>query len=350
MLAVAGKLYPASFDGNTIATWVSDLCKGLVDEADLPTAIQTKSFNSKFLQAVSDTYTALGNRTDYNQFTKYFDLLKHFTAGMRSAMKYRPETEDYNRVEYHLPLYTMLKAQTWPGSLCWYDSHNFYHIPKMMRRWGSLGLVSQEGMEGWQKVLNQVLRMGNGFANAGAVPIAVKEAGPDEVQEYMDRRAETKIKAKWVYEQALLKDTAKLNDSLDAYEILKDTTVTWPYFCDQWKRYSSGTRILLKALSRFRLRKARAQGTRSTYYKDLLRMYREYWANTPDDVGLKDKFTRKKLRKARQDAWAKVMCGPPRVSNPLEQQLHTDYDAPDIAACGFHAIHPCQRSHYTWAQ
>ena len=30
-------------------------------------------------------------------------------------------------------------------------------------------LVSQEGMEAWQKKLNEVLRMGNGFANAGAI-------------------------------------------------------------------------------------------------------------------------------------------------------------------------------------
>ena len=47
-------------------------------------------------------------------------------------------------------------------------------------------------MEAWQKQLNEVLRMGNGFANAGAVPKKVKRKGKHAVEEYKSKRAADK--------------------------------------------------------------------------------------------------------------------------------------------------------------
>ena len=93
--------------------------------------------------------------SDWDQFTRYFELLKNFSLGLQAAMKLRPCPGDYDFVEYHLPLYAIQKAMFWPGSLCWYDNHNIYHVAYMMRKWGSLGLVSQEGMEGGRKYLTK---------------------------------------------------------------------------------------------------------------------------------------------------------------------------------------------------
>ena len=65
----------------------------------------------------------------------------------------------------------------------------------LLQSWGSLRLISQEGMEAWQKQLNEVLRLNNGFANAGAIPKAVKALGwaaPGGVRDYMQKRKEDK--------------------------------------------------------------------------------------------------------------------------------------------------------------
>ena len=315
----------------------------------MPHAIRTKKFNSDFLQAVADTFTALNDSAAYAQFTKFFELLKHFTIGMKSAMKMRPTEADYDLVEYHLPMYALRKAMLWPGSLAWYDNHNLYHLPHMMRKWGSLGLVSQEGMEGWQKVLNQILRMGNGFANAGAIPIAVKEQGPQAVLEYLLKRKEGKSQAKWVYDQALLKDYSTLSSSLDAYHELAPLIRTWNYFTARWLRYEQGTLLTVRWVGWWRLRKAREKG--STYYKELLDMYKAYWEGTTAEDREKPLFERHRLRTQRHARWADAKRGAmyPRINAPLEQQI-----VPGILlqrqAQAYHAVHPCQRTAEDWLE
>ena len=79
----------------------------------------------------------------------------------------------------------------------------------------SMRLVSQEGMEAWQKKLNEVLRMGNGFANAGPIPHDVVQAGQAAIDAYKSKRAEDKpSNAQWVYDQALLQQHAYMNDTI----------------------------------------------------------------------------------------------------------------------------------------
>lgn len=326
---------------------MDDLYKGLVLEKDLPGAILRKKFESNFLQAVCDTFTAMNKHSDWDQFTRYFDLLKNFSLGLTAAMKLRPSPSDYDVVEYHLPLYALQKAMFWPGSLCWYDNHNIYHVPYMMRKWGSLGLVSQEGMEGWQKVLNQVLRMGNGFANAGAIPKEVHARGPEAVKEYLTQRAEGKLRAKWVYDQALMKDYATLSGSLEAFHSLAGLTVTWGYFCKQWERYEKGTRLVVKLVASWRRRRAIRTG--SSYYSDLRKMYESYWTGySQEDIRKLPKYDRDCLRAQRHAKWSEAMHGPeyPRINNSLERQLVPGFDEKYTRA--FHALHPCQRTRMAW--
>ena len=315
-------------------------------EEDLQSAIRRRKFKSLFLQAVADTYTALKKDSDYDQFTKFFPLLKSFAIGLKAAMKMRPTEEDYDLVEYHLPLYALEKAMLWPGSLCWYDNHNIYHVAAMMRKWGSLGLVSQEGMEGWQKVLNQILRMGNGFANAGAIPKAIKEQGPEAVLEYLKQRKEGKVPCKWVYDQALLKDYANLNSSIDAHHKLDVLPRAWPYFCKRWTRYEAGTCMVIKIMARVRRWKAKEKN--SNYYSELLDMYKKYWEGTTVEDRQKSVFERHRLRALRHSKWADAMHGPnyPRINCALEQQLVPGLITPHARA--YHAVHPCQRTRQPW--
>lgn len=296
-------LYPHSFDGPSVARWIEDLHCGLVG-VDMDAAWRAKRFKgSVWLQALTDSYSKLGMTDDYEQLREMLPMLRSFALGYGSALKLRPCEQDYHVVAEHLPKYAVEKALLWPGSLTWYDNHALYHLPGMMERWGSLGLISQEGMEGWQKVLNEILRMSNGFANAGRIPEAIKRMGEAAVAKYMEeRKADMPSSAKWVFQQTLLQKYHDLSDCFDACADLKacGRVYEWPIFCLLWERYMVMSKVLLRALSRFRLRRARATG--STYYTQLLEHYHEYWKvqadYTADDLSEHQK--RLQSRKARR--------------------------------------------------
>lgn len=329
-------------------TWIRDLRVGLITEVDLPTAIRKRKFNSKFLQAVANCYTRLRRREDYDQLTKYFPMLKHYIIGMESAMKLRPTPEDYDLVDYHLPLYVLHKAMFWPGQLSWYDCLNLYHVAAMLRRWGSLGLVSQEGMEGFQKVLNQIFRLGNGFANAGAVKHAIKDT--EEEADYLAARKEKKSKAKWVYEQALLKDYPTLSDSLKRHEELENTAVTWDYYCRRIDRYSAGIYLVIKLMGTWRLRRARLQ--ESTYYTNLLELYHSAWEGYPtkEELKQKSKFERCTLRTQRLLAYARLTKAQQhaRLMPAFAEQVGRTDVCDDKPSWPFHALHPCRFTTRHW--
>ena len=144
---------------------------------------------SKFLTSLCRTYSALGMQQELDQLYAALPVLQSFATGFRAAMQMRPGPDDYRLVAEELPRFAVEKARLWPGKLRWYDNHCLYHLPYMMRKWGSLGLISQQGMEGWQKMLNEVLRLGNGFANAGRIPRIVLRAGEARRAQYLLRRA-----------------------------------------------------------------------------------------------------------------------------------------------------------------
>jgi len=144
-------------------------------------------------------------------------------------------------------------------------------LGEMMEKWGSLRLVSQEGMEAWQKKLNEILRLNNGFANAGAIPKAIKAQGEGKVKEYMEARAKDKPSpARWVFEQGLIQQHAYLVD----VERVRDSLET----------------------------------AGRTFYAALLAAHREYFRDvgselTADDLDEKEK--RRQTRRIRRVAYAK---------------------------------------------
>ena len=100
--------------------------------------------------------------------------------------------------------------------------------------------MSQEGMEAWQKKLNELLRTGNGFANAGAIPKSEKRKGKAAVAAYMARRdADRPNSAQWVYEQAMVQQHAYSTDVYAQRDALRQSgkVVGWKDFDTWWKRY-----------------------------------------------------------------------------------------------------------------
>ena len=68
----------------------------------------------------------------------------------------KPSEADYAAVERHLPRYVVGKLKLWEGSNTWYDNECLYTLGAQHEKWGSLRLMSQEGMEAWQKKLNEL--------------------------------------------------------------------------------------------------------------------------------------------------------------------------------------------------
>ena len=208
------KVYEASFDGTAVEAWINDLDDAF--SAQEPTAnFGLAKSKSKFLQGVALTYQELNAESDYANFVLTLPVLKHWARAMRIALTSKPQRHEFAEAQTELALFFASKMLKWPKSNSWYDNECLYNIGYLLEKWGSLRLVSQEGMEAWQKKLNEVLRMGNGFANAGAIPHDVVQAGQAAIDAYKSKRAEDKpSNAQWVYDQALLQQHAYMNDTI----------------------------------------------------------------------------------------------------------------------------------------
>ena len=166
-------------------------------------------------------------------------------------------------------------------------------------------------MEGWQKKLNDILRLNNGFANAGAIPKDVHRMGEAAVDAYMEARANDKpSSAQWVYQQAILKQHAQWVEVLKRVQDLKDTErhMDWGRFVVLWQRYLACATMYVWSLARVRQREARRRGI--GYYSRLLSSVR--YVNAAVDPGeltagdLSAAEKAKQERVIRRDRWAKM--------------------------------------------
>jgi hypothetical protein len=147
------------------------------------------------------------------------------------------------------------------AELCWYDWQMWSDLPKLFEQVGSLRLLSQEGMEGQQRLNNEISKRSNGWSNAGRIPNAISErtlcaqtAGPHSHHQltlthtgrvrvsaeamgdiakaaYMRVRAKLKPKpAEWMYQQQLLHFLADADETQSAAKALAATeegTMDW---------------------------------------------------------------------------------------------------------------------------
>lgn len=317
------EVYAASLDGTDVENWIIDLYAALVN-ADESHLLEEDwglmKSKSKFLRGVANTYKTLSEKSTvgkagYALLKKALPVLRHWAAGMRLALAYKPRTEDYDKVKEELALYFSSKMLLWPESNTWYDNECLYTFGAMHAKWGSLRLVSQEGMEAWQKKLNEVLRLGNGFANAGAIPKDVKEAGQAAVDAYMIKRKDAiPSSAQWVYEQAMLQQHAYTHDVLSARDELRreGKLIEWADFVDYWRRYMvcAAMRCRLRARSRrgvggavvsgkYVLKQQRPAPAGNLYAK-LLADHKAYWASVDEYLTAEDLGDMEKARQQRR--------------------------------------------------
>jgi hypothetical protein len=241
--------------------------------------------DSIFLKGLAKTFKELDATDDYEQLLKALPMLRSYAISMRAALKMRPSKDDYALVDKHMRLYALHKALLWPGELTWYDTQLLYAFPELMRKWGSLRLLCQEGMEAWQKVLNDILRLGNGFANVGAIPKSTTAAGEAAVEAYMAKRAADRPNdAHWVYNQATLRQHAEDADVLKQLATLAATPgrcVLWrSEYCVWWSRWMAAARLFAFLRKKvLRWAPGRAGGPRNRdYYQALLAAHRRWWA------------------------------------------------------------------------
>ena len=163
-------------------------------------------------------------------------------------------------------------------------------------------------------MLNEVLRLGNGFANAGAIPKIIKRAGERAIRLYLDARAASKpSNARWVFEQATFRTHTHFTAALAAKvkQMEAQLEFEWSDFCTYWLRYMAMTHATLRWVSRFRLRRARAmESVESNYYTRLMDQHNAYWAASSraplSAVDLSIAEQRQQRREYRREQYDKV--------------------------------------------
>lgn len=295
-------VYKLSLDGTAVERLIGDLLPVFADDAPtdgltrrgLASPLPNDGEGKVFLRALAQTYEALGSDfiATYDRFVAAIPMIRHWTIGMHLAFRLKPEHGDYRLVQEHLALYVACKLRWMAApSTSWYDDECLYTFGRLHEYWGSLRLVSQEGMEAWQKKLNEVLRQSNGYANAGAIPKAVKRGGKKKRKAYMEKRAaERPSSAQWIYEQAMLQQHAYHADVHAARDVLRDAghVVQHDAFSTAWRRYMVAGKFRCRLLARVRCGatwEQQALGSSppagDSYYKSLLREYHAYYDPPP---------------------------------------------------------------------
>ena len=293
---------------------VDDLSEDLAKAAlvDLGAELAAGKFTSSFMQGYHDTLREMEMTTAVENLLPRLEMLRHWALGMQSALKTRPSNgvkdgthelsdDDYHSVEHHYSMYIALKVQLFPKRLTWYDWHCYNAFGLLMRQWGSLRLMSQEGtpwaaprppspappppltlwrmragMEAWQKILNDMMRRCNAFAGHH-VPDHVLEAGADAVEAHLCAHVaeNAKTKEQWVFDEAQVSYKAYHQYALGRQEelIAASRMMDWrTKFCPYWSYYSAGTLLTCRIIGRYRLRRQPER------YKALLQEHVDYYA------------------------------------------------------------------------
>ena len=194
-----GELNKVSFNGTEVRIMVADLLRGQ---------------HSLLLKAIEMTYAKLDVAESTSRLAEWRVVMHHWARAMHAGYKLRARKGDRLAFREHSLLYATLKSAIRPGITNWYDWQVFSAMPDMFDKYGSLMLLSQEGMEASQKRLNMVMRLNNNFSNAGRIPYVVKRAGLAQVQAYLKDRKRKKAKpAEWLYWRCICSFFAAFSDA-----------------------------------------------------------------------------------------------------------------------------------------
>ncbi|KAL1515173.1 hypothetical protein AB1Y20_004241 [Prymnesium parvum] len=235
-----GQLNKVTLNGEEVRVMIDDLLCG----------------HSMLLQIISNTYSHLGDGDDCTHMHMWTDVLFHWATAMRAGYKLRATPADREIFREHTQWYVMKKAQIRSGTTVWYDWQLYSAFPSMFDKFGSLMLISQEGMEACQKRANMLMRLGNGFANAGRIPWGVLRAGKDSVKAYLaNRKRQQKTPEQWLWWKNLVGFASTYHAVLERVEDHRRAgrTLDWTgQFVPEWESCRAISTIHRKLLARAR--------------------------------------------------------------------------------------------------
>ena len=177
------------------------------------------SDDCRLLLAVRTTYRKLGAGLDQTHLVAWTEVLTHWATAMRAGYTLRATPEDRATFREHATWYVMKKSRVRNGITIWYDWQMYSNIANIFDRFGSLMLISQEGMEAIQHRMNMLLRLGHNFANVGRIPWRVLKAGRECIRAYMaDRKKKQKTPAQYLWWKNFLSFASKNEDVLARVE------------------------------------------------------------------------------------------------------------------------------------
>ena len=197
-----GELNKVTFNGQEVRILIVDLLRGE---------------QSLLLMAIADTFKALGLTEEDTHLSRWREVFGHWARAMHAGYKMRPSADDRRTFRAESKLYSSLKSAIRPGITNWYDWQLFSILPDQFDRWGSLMLMSQEGMEAINKRQNMLMRLNNNFSNASRIPTHVKRAGLDAVRAHMEeRKKRKKSPERWLYDRNLMSFVAHFSFSFES--------------------------------------------------------------------------------------------------------------------------------------
>ena len=288
---------------------------------------------SFLLAAIRTTYSKLADPVDPAtiHLPEWEEVLRHWARAMRAAYTMRATREDRQTFRESTSYYVIAKATPVPAGLVWYDWQLFSLMPALFDRYESLMMISQEGMEAFQKLNNGLQRNSNNFSNAGRIQNKIKLSGIEAIKAYLlERLKKMKTPCQWIWEKQLLLFVSKFHDVLERVEgyRARGETITWAEFDDEWNYYMTTTRFCCRLVGRFKLYR-RGGGEYGSQLKQALDDYYapcaceengSFWTMRPKDAAKLLRTQRRKRFMAAQKAKADLSPPPLRyTSDPIPE-------------------------------
>ena len=147
----------------------------------IKTSVKLASFGKDAVEVIS-----------FELMEQYIVMLLYWSSCYGVILETRPKPSQYDVLANDSVEYFLSKAILWPGRSCYYDWEAFYSYELLLEKWGSVGAFAGQAIEGWMKMINQLMSNSDGFSAGGAIEHAVLESSPAILGAYMDQRREGK--------------------------------------------------------------------------------------------------------------------------------------------------------------
>jgi hypothetical protein len=275
--------------------------------ADLLTGKQSRLF-----AAVRKTYSLLKVPVaeETSRMCDWEATLGYWARAMDAAYTLHATPEIRQTFRENVRYYVIAKAGL-TEKLVWYDWQLFSIMTHLFDRYGSLMMVSQEGMEAVQKQNNALQRNGNNYANVGRTPLKVLAQGLEAIKAYMAERAKRmKTPCQWLWKRQYLTFVAEFSHILDRVEACRaeGKTMEWKDFDEEWAYFAATARVAGQLTAHYKLYRRKRTHIGMSYGAQLLGEHRAYYAPCECELDpafwkMRPKDAKKRLQKERSQRW-----------------------------------------------